>query len=282
MKKLAERLIGKKVSGIKPAGGGCIAEAVVLTMENGLKYFVKKYTGSFAEETVKAEVTGLEEIEKSKTIRTPKVIASEGSAIVLEYIQTGEAKKDFWEVFGQKLAQMHRMVSEKGHGFHSDNFIGATPQKNIPFNPSWSEFFINNRMVPQFSLMKRNGYYTPDFSHKVERFLEKLPDLFEDENTPPSLLHGDLWSGNFMISAEGEAVIFDPAVYYGDRETDLAMARLFGGFSERFYAAYAESYPLNPGWQEREIVYQIYHRVNHVNLFGSGYLGGVVSALNYF
>ncbi len=172
-----------------------------------------------------------------------------------------------WPAMGRMLAALHRKTSDR-FGWIRDNWIGLSPHKN-GWREDWAVFFIEKRLVPQAEQAGKNG------------FSVELPDvktLLEGHNPEPSLLHGDLWSGNAGFTAEGP-VIFDPAVYYGDREADLAMTELFGGFPDEFYAAYEEAYPLAAGYQTRKHLYNLYHLLNHLNLFGGGYLGQVKSTL---
>lgn len=267
--------IGETIRSINPSGGGCIAESFSIETEKGSRYFAKRYFGKSAAKIAKAEVDGLNEIRQSAAIRAPLVLGVSGPSIVMEHISSGKKNGNFWEKFGRSLAAMHRQTSGEGHGFVADNYIGSTPQQNLPRSFKWSEFYTGSRLLPQFSLMSSNGFVDTRFSGRFEKLLKRIPELVDDNSIQPSLLHGDLWSGNFLVSQEGEAVLIDPAVYYGDRETDLAMTRLFGGFDERFYSAYNEVWALPPGNREREILYKLYHQMNHLNLFGAGYLGSV-------
>jgi fructosamine-3-kinase len=168
---------------------------------------------------------------------------------------------------------MHRYTSEC-FGFYEDNFIGATPQLNIPDNfesSDWTLFYLNKRLLFQFHLAERNGYTDENFRRLFSNLEKRLPEILKGSEEPPALLHGDLWSGNFMVNKAGNATLIDPAVYYGHREAELAMTKLFGGFSSSFYSAYNKTYPLKSGWEFREEVYTLYHVLNHLNLFGAGY-----------
>jgi len=170
---------------------------------------------------------------------------------------------------GRGLAMLHQQKN-KYFGFESDNVIGENPQWNTP-STNWLNFFQEQRLQAQFDLAKSNGIYH-HFSSEAEQLLIILPILLSDHNPTPSLLHGDLWSGNKATDIQGKPIIFDPAVYYGDRECDLAMTELFGGFSPAFYAAYNHVYPLDAGYIQRKTLYNLYHILNHANLFGSGYI----------
>jgi len=157
------------------------------------------------------------------------------------------------------------------------NYIGANPQPNEP-GPSWVEFFRDRRLGFQRQLARRNGYLDPARERLLERLMSRLTEWIDEAACAPSLLHGDLWGGNFIAGAAGEPVLIDPAVYYGDREAEIAFTGLFGGFGPRFYAAYDEAWPLAPGYAERRDLYNLYHLLNHLNLFGEGH-GGSVDAI---
>ncbi len=220
-----------------------------------------------------AEAEGLREIEASKTIRVPEVFKvgiAEGQAFIeMERLSIGRSSDAVDRMLGERLAAMHRHTADR-HGWHRDNTIGLTPQKN-PWNDDWIAFFREHRLLFQLELAAENGY-RGELQALGNDLASSLDGLFDGYQPVPSLLHGDLWSGNHA-AMDGEPVIFDPAVYYGDRESDLAMTRLFGGFGSGFYAAYEEAWPLEPGHAARNDLYQLYHVLNHLNLFGSGYLG---------
>ncbi len=251
-------------------GGGCINSAYRLDA-GGRSYFVKLNDASKAD-MFQAEAEGLNEIARTRTIRVPRPVCwgSEGSSayIVMEYLSMGGSGKDALAQLGRQLAAMHQATSSK-YGWHIDNTIGSTPQINT-YCDDWIGFFQNQRIGFQLKLAARNGY-RGRLQDKGERLQADLAVFFRDYHPPASLLHGDLWSGNYSIEASGEPVIFDPAVYYGDRETDLAMTELFGGFSAGFYAAYQDAYPLDNGYTVRKTLYNLYHVLNHLNLFGGGY-----------
>lgn len=266
--------------------GGCIAQAAVAKWSDGFGVFVKRATqqpGMFHSEAV-----GLEALAQANAIRVPAVLAVSDDALVLELIETGALNADFFERFGRQFAGLHQ---HRGPvcGFPSDNFIGATPQVNQPIGAGWEdaeegygldwpEFFLERRLRCQVDLARANGHGS-DLQRKLDKSQSTITDLLDAALEPPSLLHGDLWSGNFLSDANGEPCLIDPAVYYGHREADLAMTALFGGFDESFYAAYHEALPLAEGWRVRQPVYQLYHLLNHLNLFGSAYYGRCHSIL---
>ncbi len=256
--------------GQRSVGGGCINATAALE-DDGRKYFVK-YNDASKLDMFKAEATGLQELAKAQAVRVPEPIcwgiAESRAYIVLEYLQLGKTKDASAELLGRQLARLHQVQADY-FGWHIDNTLGSTPQINTPAK-DWVTFWQNQRLGYQLALAARNGY-KGRLQRKGERLLAATPAFFRDYQPQPALLHGDLWSGNYAADTEGRPVIFDPAVYYGDRETDLAMTELFGGFSPRFYSAYQESFPLDQGYAIRKTFYNLYHVLNHVNLFGGGY-----------
>ena len=224
-----------------------------------------------------AEAEGLLELAKPGVIRVPEVIGHgiEGDTafIEIEHLDLQRATRDVEYRMGEQLAALHDTTADR-YGWHRDNTIGPTPQYNA-WSDDWAGFFREHRLGFQFELAARNGYALQDSG---EHLLDRLDRFFEGYTPAASLLHGDLWGGNWG-SCDGEPVIFDPAVYYGDRESDLAMTRLFGGFGRAFYEAYEANAPLAPGHRARCDLYQLYHVLNHLNLFGSGYLGQAQSLI---
>lgn len=256
-----------------PAGGGCINSAHIVEGRHGQKYFVKLNDATRAA-MFEAEAAGLREIAQTNTILTPSPlchgIADNTAYLVLTYLDlSGRNDSASQERLGQQLAAMHRITAPR-HGWRIDNTIGSTPQINAPSH-DWPTFWREHRLGFQIELAARNGYHGA-LQRKGERLLAGLNTLFAGHTPAPSLLHGDLWSGNYGIDTHGHPVIFDPAVYYGDRETDLAMTELFGGFPARFYQAYNETWPLDSGYRVRKTLYNLYHALNHLNLFGGSYL----------
>ncbi|PLW66815.1 fructosamine kinase family protein [Pseudohalioglobus lutimaris] len=257
-----------RVLASREVGGGCINEAAVLEGD-GQCYFLKRNRPDLLA-MFEAEATGLKEILASNSLRAPAPVATgydqQCSWLVLEYIDMARSTAD--RDLGCGLAAMHR-CSAHAFGFQQDNFIGATPQTNA-WTDNWVEFLREHRLAYQLRLAGSNGAGAA-IMDSGQRLLEALPAFFSTYHPVPSLLHGDLWGGNHGADADGRPVIFDPATYYGDREADLAMTELFGGFSDRFYQSYRDSWDIDPGYTTRKVLYNLYHVLNHFNLFGGGY-----------
>jgi fructosamine-3-kinase len=256
----------------RDAGGGCINSALVLEGADA-SYFVKL---NRAERLAmfEAEAEGLAELAAARALRVPRPLctgrAGDASYLVLEHLPLGHGETASLERLGRGLAALHRVHAPR-YGWKRDNTIGSTPQPNA-WSDDWLEFWRDRRLGHQLELAAAHGHGGA-LQRKGERLLAGLAAFFGGYRPAPSLLHGDLWGGNFAVTAGGEPVIFDPAVYYGDRETDLAMTELFGGFGARFYSAYREAWPLDPGYAVRKTLYNLYHVLNHLNLFGGGYGG---------
>lgn len=259
----------------RSVGGGCINEGYAVS--NGEKtYFVKLNLASQVA-MFEAEALGLEEMIATASIRIPKPIcwstADNSSYIVLEWLELGSGNSNSslrdaprWQEMGRKLAAMHKASSSQGFGWKINNTIGSTPQINT-WTADWTEFYIKHRLGYQFQLAKRRGGNFP----QQDKLLAAIPELLADHQVQPSLVHGDLWGGNAGCTALGEPVIFDPATYFADREVDIAMTELFGGFPAVFYKGYNEVFPLDAGYERRKTLYNLYHILNHFNLFGGGY-----------
>ena len=277
--------------------GGDINKAYGLTLNTGDHIFMKANAKSNAD-FFTAEAAGLQAIATTNTIGTPKILCTgtdDGedvgySFLLLGFIKSAGKRKDYWETFAQELAAMHKADTKKlmmaetvestgqGFGFPQDNFIGAGAQKNTPAS-KWIDFYRDCRLAPQFQ--RADSYFSPEDRTKITKLLDKLESLLMEPEAP-SLLHGDLWSGNVMCGPEGKAMLIDPATYVGHREADLAMTELFGGFPPEFYEAYREAAPLQPGYEERRDLYNLYQLLNHLNLFGPTYLGPVLSIVSEY
>lgn len=226
-----------------------------------------------------AEAEGLRELAAAESVRVPEVyeVGSDehGAFIEMERLDLAVPDRNCEIHFGAQLAALHSETAAR-YGWHRDNYIGATPQPN-PSNDNWIAFFREHRLGFQLTLAAEGGY-GGELQERGAQLGEQLAGFFGDFDVIPSLVHGDLWGGNWGM-VDGHPVVFDPAVYYGDRESDLAMTRLFGGFGRAFYAAYEEAWPMAPGWQDRVPLYQLYHVLNHLNLFGSSYHGRALQLL---
>ena len=274
-------VLGAPTRSATPISGGDINDAYKLILTDG-RQVVMKANRSAGLSFFQAEADGLEAIHATGTIGTPKVIdvgkdQQHGAFLLLEWVEASPKPHDFWESFGRNLARMHQAPAFH-FGWGKDNYIGANPQINTPHD-NWITFYRDCRLAPQF----RNAqhYFDPSTRKCITRLLDHLEDHLV-EPAHPSLLHGDLWSGNFITGNDGQAWLIDPAVYVGHAEADLAMTELFGGFAPAFYSAYQEVNPLQPGYEQRRDMYNLYHLLNHLNLFGGGYLSSVLRVLNRY
>lgn len=252
-------------------GGGCISSSYHLTTTSGESYFLKRHDAGLVA-MFDAEARALKAIADSNSITVPAAhawgVIGQYSYLLMDYLQLGNRGSD--ESLGQQLAAMHTHTRSR-FGWQQDNFIGSSLQDNTSEN-DWIEFWRRHRLSTQLQLAASKGH-DGLLQQKGQRLLEGFDCLFSSYHPEPSLLHGDLWSGNYSFDQRGQPVLFDPASYYGDREADLAMTELFGGFGHRFYAAYNEAWPLDEGYKVRKPFYNLYHILNHLNLFGSAYAG---------
>jgi fructosamine-3-kinase len=264
------QVTGQSVAVTQPrsVSGGCINQGYQLGGSDR-SYFVKLNQASQIA-MFEAEAAGLQQMQATQTIRVPTPIcwgtAGNNSYLVLEWLELGRGNSHAWAELGRKLAAMHQTTSLSGFGWERQNTIGSTPQINL-WTMDWGTFWQEHRIGYQLKLANRRGGHFPQAHH----LLAAIPELLAAHQPEPSLVHGDLWSGNAAIAVSGEPVIFDPATYYGDREVDLAMTELFGGFPAEFYQGYHQAFPLNAGYPQRQVLYNLYHILNHFNLFGGGY-----------
>lgn len=283
IKNQIENQLSAKIDTSKSIGGGCISDSFIIFMSSEQKCFLK-VNHHIPKDMFAKETNGLREIEKSKAIRVPQVILTSDNFILMECIEEKTKSKNFFEDFGIAFAKMHKYCSSQ-FGFYEDNYIGSTIQKNIPDESEkhdWLKFYFNKRLLFQFKLAERNGYVNSALSKAFLHLENKIEQILKTENEQPSLLHGDLWGGNYIVDEKGRACLIDPAVYYGHREADLAMTKLFGGFSTEFYNSYNEFYPLTDGHKFRENIYKLYHVLNHLNLFGRSYYQQALSLMNFY
>jgi fructosamine-3-kinase len=269
-------------------GGGCINETYRVTINGNIEFFlklnsIKKYPGLFGKEK-----NGLEFLGSKKIIRVPAVIAHDEiddcQILLLDWIEHGTKTGEFWKQFGEQLAALHQQtwLDQTGQslfGLAEDNFIGSLPQFNNQQH-NWIEFFIHFRLKPQIQIARNSHLLETKHLTAFENLYLKLSEIFNDENS--SLLHGDLWSGNFMCSQNSEPVLIDPAVYFGHRSIDLAMTTLFGGFDKQFYTSYNYHYPFPKNYEEQWRICNLYPLLIHLNLFGSGYLSQIENVIRQF
>lgn len=269
-----------------PVSGGDINRAYALELSDGGKVFMKSNRRE-NKDFFRAESEGLSAIRQTETIRVPAELAAgtdDGEAfLLLEFIKSGSGSRSASEELGTDLAMMHmadtaQFVSGGLYGFTSNNYIGAGKQINTP-KQTWTEFFTECRLIPQFE--KARQYFSKEEHRSIEAFLGRI-DRYIAEPARPSLLHGDLWAGNYMIDDEGHPWLIDPAVYVGHAEADLAMTELFGGFDRIFYDAYRSAAGIDHDYKDRRDIYNLYHLLNHLNLFGSGYLHSVKSIIRRY
>ncbi len=268
---LREALLGalnlESLPALQPLSGGCISQAARLSLPRGPVFL--KWNAELAPGAFQREAEALAALRASGTrLRIPEVIAVGEGFLVCELLQPGPPIADFDAELGRGLAELHRCRGP-AFGFEHDNFCGATPQPN-GWMDDWIAFYGARRLGFQIELARRTRGVPREASRACDRLLEALPSLL-DGGEAPALIHGDLWSGNLHRDARGRPALIDPAAYYANREAELGMMRLFGGFSERVYQSYDEAWPLSPGWRARLPLYTLYHVLNHYNLFGGHY-----------
>jgi fructosamine-3-kinase len=276
LKKALEKHVGSIVS-VKAVGGGSINDALQLETADG-HYFVKRNNASRFPGMFEAEMKGLRLLAAHSTFVIPNVIAQETeddtAFLLMEYLEPGYTN---WKSAGTTLAALHRQTADR-FGLDHDNYIGSLTQRNTQ-HVTWPDFFANERILPQVQLALKADVLNHTDLLRAESFCKRVNELFPEE--APALLHGDLWIGNFLFTPKGPS-IYDPAVYYGHREMDIAMTKLFGGFDGQFYRSYNEAFPLEKSWEERVRYCNLYPLLVHVNLFGGGYVREVRSVLSEF
>ena len=266
---------------LRPAGGGSINETYQI-QSSGKSLFCKLNFATKFPQLFRKERNGLDLIAKQWIMKTPAVIEcfefNDVQILLLEWIQEGERTEAFWKKFGEQLATLHQQ-SNTTFGLEEDNYMGSVPQSNKP-HETWATFFIDERVQPMVSRCYEKGLLTKSHLPPFETIGKKMEDIFEGEK--PSLLHGDLWSGNFMCNEKNEPILIDPAVYYGHRSMDLAMTTLFGGFRQPFYDAYHYQFPFPSNYKEQWAVCNLYPLLIHLYLFGSSYLPQIENTLQEF
>ncbi len=283
VKKDIEERLDSAIKDTKNLSGGCISNAYKIIMESGKKFLLKINNDSPAD-MFATEAHGLNELQKADAIRVPGAKIFSRNYLVTEFIEGGTKSGSFFSDFGKQFADLHKYKGS-AFGFYEDNYIGSNPQKNLTDddeNKDWTEFYFHKRLLFQLLLCEKNGYATEELRKNFSLLENKIGDILTGSEEEPSLLHGDLWSGNYMVDDKGNPCIIDPAVYYGHREADLGMTKLFGGYPDEFYGSYNENYPLKEGWEYRENIYKLYHVLNHLNLFGRGYYAQALSLIKYY
>jgi len=277
-----EYLLCVHIFDIRPVSGGDISEAYILQTESE-QFFCKVNYSAQAYDMFLTEKAGLEAIGKSGTLAAPNILFCEplekGAVLILEYIPSKPSSPKDMELFGHQLAALHQYSEADNFGWQTDNFIGSLPQQNKSHS-HWADFYVSERLLPQLRLAIDQRLLRKQEIPSQMHILSRCESLFP--KTKPALLHGDLWSGNYMISSEGTPYVVDPASYYGHHEVDMAMTRLFGGFGSSFYGAYREHYPRAPFEDERTEIYQLYYLLVHLNLFGRSYYSSVESILKRY
>ncbi len=275
-----ERLLGIKLDAndAKRVGGGSINDAYRVATDRGAVFLKLNSADGF--DMFDAEVDGLRALRQSRGMTVPEVlahgVAADAAFLALEWLDLSRGTAAAETALGAALALQHRVVSER-FGWQRDNYIGLTRQPN-DWSGDWITFLGDQRLGHQLRLAVENAIPFP-LRESIEQLLSRLSEFFFDEAVAASLLHGDLWSGNWGATGDDRPCVFDPAVYFGDREADIAMTRLFGGYGENFYIAYEAEWPLSRGWERRVDLYNLYHLLNHFNLFGGGYVPQIAAAL---
>ena len=262
---------------VEPVHGGCISPAArVTSSSDGRSVFAKWATAETPAGLFDQEAISLAALAAAEVVRVPGVLHADARSLVLEWLEPGTATTSGWHNFGRALAALHR-VGGRAFGWSQDNFIGPLPQRNT-WDGSWPEFYRQHRIGPQLERAASLRAFDSTQQKILERFHDTLPDILAHDPVP-SLLHGDLWSGNVHPLANGELALIDPASSYGDREMDLAMAELFGGFTSGFFESYEAAFATDPAARaERRAAYQVYYLLVHVNLFGGAYVARTISA----
>lgn len=274
---LAQHHLGT-ITASQPVGGGCINEGQVLTTSTGQRLFLKQNAHAPSDMFAR-EAEGLAMLRaQTGGPRAPEPLVVAPDFLLLEYLPAGPLAPDYWPTFGQRLAALHAHTQPQ-FGFAHANYIGSTPQPN-PWEADGFKFFTEQRLLFQGQLARERGLLTTHHLRQLEHLAARLPALIPEQ--PASAVHGDLWSGNIIPGPAGHACLIDPAAHYGWAEADLAMTMLFGTLPAAFYAAYTAARPLPTGWQQRMEIYNLYHLLNHLNLFGGGYLGGVLEVLRKY
>ena len=263
---LADQKTGKVVQ-TREESGGCINQAQMIRTAKGNVFFLK-HKSDAPKDMFESEAKSLQKMAATNVVRVPTPYYWDEQCLLMELIESAPRNNSYWPTLGQQLAEMHN-VTQNQFGLAFQTYCGITPQLNQLISDGHI-FFGHQRLLVQGKMAHDNGYFDQTDSSRLERLCQRLTELIPDQ--PASLIHGDLWSGNAYVGSQGEPVLIDPALYFGWREADIALTQLFGAFPESFYQAYNEAWPMEPGWQARMPVYNLYHIMNHLNIFGRGYL----------
>lgn len=278
-----KRELQENIQSVRNVSGGSINQAACVELSSTGPCFLK-WNRTADPDMFRKEVHGLRLLAEAKSgLRIPSVIlqgttGDQTGFLMLEFISEGSSQSHSDQDFGERLAKLHS-VHHKRYGLDENNFIGRLPQSNS-WHDTWIDFFVDERIAPQLQMALDSGKLGRNTSKAFDRLFMKLPEIFPKEK--PSLLHGDLWGGNYFYDQKGDAVIYDPAVYYGHREIELAFTRLFGGFSSAFYTAYENIHALHPGFEKRKDIYNLYPLLVHTNLFGGSYARQVEGIIRQF
>lgn len=284
LKELLSKQLNTVISSpdLNSVGGGSINDTYQLAINNETKFFLKLNSSTKFPGLFEKEQNGLEFLASQKCILAPPVILyetiSDHQLLLLEWIEPGTRNENFWKIFGEQLAQLHSINNEH-FGFVEDNYMGSLPQANT-FTNNWTEFFINYRLQPQIELAINKELLQINHVASFESLFKKMDSIFNTEK--PSLLHGDLWSGNFICNDQSLPVLIDPATYFGHRSMDLAMTTLFGGFDPAFYDSYNYYYPFPSNYPEQWEMCNLYPLLIHLNLFGKSYLPDITATIKKF
>lgn len=264
----------------KHAYGGCINDSRIVSLKDGRQFFIKTHSQAKSFPCFfKTEFKALQLLAEPNVIHVPKPIVYDDDFIVMEVFNEGAKANGWQEQMGRRLAQLHKATQNSQYGFEENNYIGTTKQIN-DWSDNWLNFWREQRLGYQLKLFSEKTSKDDPLLKAGGQLLGKLDSLIGNITEPAVLLHGDLWSGNATANEKGEPVIFDPASYYGHREAEIGMMRMFGGFDARCEAAYAEVWPLEQGAEKRITLYRLYHELNHLNLFGSGYYQSCLTTIN--
>jgi protein-ribulosamine 3-kinase len=267
------------IVGVQLLSGGSINQVARISLDNHEQYLLKTQTGPVAENTFQIEFDSLNLLAQTGALRVPQALVYGDDFLVLEYIEPGIKASDWAENLGRQLAMLHLNTQRNDFGFACDNFLATTPQPNN-WQSSWLEFWREQRLGFQLQLYAQKSGEDL-LLKKGDQLMLELENFLSEVQEPAVLLHGDLWSGNAMADLQGEPVIFDPACYYGHREAEFGMMRLFGGFGPRCEAAYQEVWSFADGFENRFRLYQLYHELNHLNLFGSAYYPACLASIEF-